>query len=179
MTKYSSRFRAKIVSRYLEGNISYEDLCAEYNISGTWILREWVQRAKVHGIDSIKVKHSRTVYPQDYKLAVVEYVHTHQVSCAQAAARFGISTSQAYSWNRIVREQGVAGLRPKAKGRHPDMSKYKKIKPIKRLKPTQEEKYKQEILELKQQLHEARLDRDLLKALATLTRSSQKHSPRK
>lgn len=149
MTRYSRQFRVKIVSRYLEGNISYADPCEEYHISGTWILRGWVQRAKVHGLDSIKVKRSRTVSSQDCKLAVVEYVRTHQVSCAKTAAHFDISASQAYSWDRTVREQGVTGLRSKVKGRHPDMNKRKKVKPINRLKPTQEEKYKQEILELK------------------------------
>lgn len=59
------------------------------------------------------------------------------------------------------------------------MGKHKPIKPIKKLEPTQEEKYKQEIPELKSKLHEAELDRDILKALATLTKNSPKHSLRK
>jgi transposase len=46
------------------------------------------------------------------------------------------------------------------------------------LEPTQEQQYKQEIMELKHQLHETELDRDILKALATLTKNSTKRSPR-
>ncbi|KRK97051.1 hypothetical protein FD04_GL001911 [Secundilactobacillus odoratitofui DSM 19909 = JCM 15043] len=72
----------------------------------------------------------------------------------------------------------MAGLCVKRKGR-PTMGKHKKTKPIKHLEPTQEEKYKQEILELKSKLHDAELDRDILKALANLTKKSSKHSPRK
>lgn len=132
----------------------------------------------MHGIESLKVKHTKVDYSQTFKIAVVEYVHTHQVSRAQTAAHFGISPSQVNSWDRIVRERGVTGLRAKHKGRLA-MGKHKKIKPTKRLEPTQEEKYKQEILELKSKLHEAELDRDILKALATLMKNSPKRSPRK
>ena len=35
---------------------------------------------------------------------------------------------------------------------------------------TKEEKYKQQITELRRQLHEAELDRDILKTLATITK---------
>jgi transposase len=178
MTKYSSEFKVRFVSRYLEGGISYRDLCAEFGISFTENIRSWVNQARVHGIESLNVKHTKSDYSQAFKISVVEYVHTHQTSRAQTAAHFGISPSQVISWDRIVREQGVAGLRAKRKGR-PAMGKHKKIKPIKRLEPTQEEKYKQEILELKGKLHEAELDRDILKALATLTKNSPKHSLRK
>ncbi|KRK36467.1 helix-turn-helix domain-containing protein [Loigolactobacillus bifermentans] len=178
MTKYSSEFKVRFVSRYLEGGISYRNLCTEFGIPCTGIVKTWVSQAKMHGIESLKVKHTSVDYSQTFKIAVVEYVHTHQVSCAQTAAHFGISPSQVNSWNRIVRERGVTGLRAKHKGR-PAMGKHKKTRPIKRLEPTQEEKYKQEILELKSKLHEAELDRDILKALATLMKNSPKRSPRK
>ena len=178
MTKYSSKFKVTVVTAYLKGGISYKDLCTRFGIPSARTIRDWVKLAQAHGIDSLKVKHTKVEYSQSFKVAVVEYVHTHQISRAQTAAHFGISPSQVTSWVRIVREQGVAGLRAKRKGR-PAMGKHKKVKPIKKLEPTQEEKYKQEILELKSKLHEAELDRDILKALATLTKNSPKHSLRK
>lgn len=106
---------------------------------------------------------------------MVEYVHTHQVSRTQTLTHFGISPSQVTSENRIVREQGVAGLCVKHKVRS-TMVKHKKTKPIKHLESTQEKKYKQEILELKSKLREVELDRDILKELATLTKNLLKHS---
>ncbi|WP_054778171.1 helix-turn-helix domain-containing protein [Lacticaseibacillus saniviri] len=183
MTKYSNEFKSRAVKRYLNGGISLADVCQEFDIPSHRTLQEWVSHAQSHGLESLRVKHSRTNYPQEFKLAVVHYLHTHQTSRAQTAAHFGISSSQVNAWDRIVREQGVVGLRPKPKGRQPsDMAKHKTnkpIKPIKRLEPTQEEKYQQEILELKQKLHKAELDRDILKAYATLTKKPGKTSQHK
>ncbi|KIS02564.1 hypothetical protein WDC_1886 [Paucilactobacillus wasatchensis] len=59
------------------------------------------------------------------------------------------------------------------------MTKHKKTNVQKYLEQTQKEKYKQEILKLKQELHEAELDRDILKTLATLTKNSKKHYPQR
>ncbi|BDZ30466.1 hypothetical protein [Lactiplantibacillus brownii] len=55
------------------------------------------------------------------------------------------------------------------------MSKHKnQNRSPKRLTATKEEKYKQQITELKRQLHDAELDRDILKTLATITRKQPK-----
>lgn len=87
------------------------------------------------------------------------------------------------SWNRVVRNQGVAGLRPKPKGRHTTTAKRRNKKTgtkiFKTIEPTQEEKYQQEILELKTKLHYAEMDRDILKTLAAMTKQSQTHSTQK
>ncbi|KRK85701.1 ISPsy8, transposase OrfA [Lentilactobacillus sunkii DSM 19904] len=171
MTKYSSKFKIKVVSRYFKGDIGYHDLCKQYHTS-YGCARVWVQQAREQGIQSLEVKRSRATYSQSFKLAVIEYVRTHQISRAQAAAHFGISSSQVYAWNQIVDEQGVAGLRSKKRGKQTTNRKYNKS--IKHLQPNQEEKYQQEILELKQRLHKAELDRDILKALATLTKKARK-----
>lgn len=178
MTKYSNELKAKVVSEYLKGGIGYRELSVRYGIPSRANIRTWVNQAMTHGIESLKVKHNKATYSQTFKITVVEYVHTHQVNRVQAAAHFGISPSQVNAWIRIVKDQGVTGLRAQRKGR-PPMGKHKPIKPIKKLEPTQEEKYKQEIPELKSKLHEAELDRDILKALATLTKNSPKHSLRK
>lgn len=178
MTKYSSEFKIKVVSRYLTGDIGYKDLCDLYGIPSLSTARTWVQRARIHGLRSLKVLRTKANYDQNFKMAVIEYRRTNQVSLAQTAAHFGINLSQVSSWNRIFEEQGVAGLRPRQKGR-PRMTKHKMTNVQKHLKPTQEEKYKQEILRLKQELHEAELDRDILKTLAALTKNSKKHYPQK
>ncbi|WP_461215725.1 transposase [Lacticaseibacillus sp. GG6-2] len=178
MTKYSSKFKIEVVSAYLKGGIGYDKLCVRFEIPSTKTIRTWVTQAQAHGIGSLAVKRTKTKYSQAFKITVLEYVHTHKTSEARTAAHFGISPGLVNSWNHIVREQGVVGLRAKRAG-GPSMGKHKKIKSIKRLEPTQEEKYKQEILELKSKLHKAEMDRDILKVLATLTKNSSKHSPRK
>lgn len=178
MTKYSSEFKINVVSRYLTGDISYKDLCALYGISSISTAEKWVQRAGIHGLKSLKVHRTKTNYNQNFKIAVVEYRRTNPVSLSQTAAHFGINLSQVSSWNKIFKEQGVVGLRPRQKGRLP-MTKHKKTNVQKYLEPTQKEKYEQEILKLKQELHEAELDRDILKTLATLTKNSKKHYPQR
>lgn len=137
MTKYSNELKAKVVSEYLKGGIGYRELSVRYGIPSRANIRTWVNQARTHGIESLKVKHNKATYSQTFKITVVEYVHTHQVSRVQAAAHFGISPSQVNSWIRIVKDQGVTGLRAQRKGR-PPMGKHKQIKPIKKLEPTQE-----------------------------------------
>lgn len=172
MTKYSSKFKTRIVHEYLSGGISYKDLQGKYHIGNHASISAWVNQAQQHGMDSLVVKHKRQTYTQDFKLAVVDYIQTNEVSRTQAAAHFGISPSQTNSWMTIYRNQGVVGLRSQPRGRRSTMSKHKSTK--KRLTPSKEEKYKQQITELKHQLHEAELDRDILKVLAAITKKQPK-----
>lgn len=55
MTKCSSQFKAKFVSRYIESGISYKDLCAEFGIPNAGIVKAWVGQAWAHDIDSLKI----------------------------------------------------------------------------------------------------------------------------
>ncbi|MFD1441812.1 helix-turn-helix domain-containing protein [Lacticaseibacillus hegangensis] len=182
MTKYSSNLRAKVVGEYRRGGISMGDLCIKYGIGSHATIQTWLNEAEQHGLSSLRVKHRKTDYSVDTKVAVVEYVQTHETSRRRAAAHFGISPSQVNSWVRIVQKKGVAGLRPKPKGRHTTSKRKNKKngeKIFKTIEPTKEEQYQQEIIELKRKLHEAEMNRDILKVLATMTENSQTHSPRK
>lgn len=94
MTKYSCEFKVKVVSKYLKDSAGYKDLCKEYRIPSISALTHWVQQAKSQGIESLKVKHTKVQYSQTFKMIVIEYVHTHQISRALTTAHFGISASQ-------------------------------------------------------------------------------------
>ena len=59
MTKYNSEFKAKVVNRYLKGDIGYVDLCAKYKIADKWSVMDWDNRAKIHGLGSLKVRHPK------------------------------------------------------------------------------------------------------------------------
>lgn len=175
MTKYSSKFKAKVVQEYLDGGVRYKDLTEKYHIADHSAVSSWVRRVQIHGMTSIKVRHQKRTYSQDYKMSVVDYIQTHEVSRAQTAAYFGISKCQVNHWIAIFRQQGVVGLRDKPCGRRPTMSKHKNLNNTKpQLTATKEEKYKQEITELKQELHDAELDRDILKTLAAITKKQPK-----
>ncbi|MGB2563160.1 transposase, partial [Leuconostoc mesenteroides] len=51
MTKYSTEFKVRFVSRYLKGGISYKDLCAEFGMPFTGVVKAWVGQARAHGIN--------------------------------------------------------------------------------------------------------------------------------
>lgn len=183
MTKYSSAFKAKIVSEYQRGGVSYREICRKYGIPNIAPVERWVHKAENDGLSAIKVKRTHRQFSQTFKLSVLDYVQTNEVSQTQAALHFGVSSCLISSWNRIVHDQGVAGLRPKPKGRHTTTIKRRNKKNgekiFKTIEPTQEEKYQQEILELKTKLHHAEMDRDILKTLAAMTKQSQTHSTQK
>lgn len=180
MTKYSSVFKAKVTKEYCRGGISYYELCKKYDIPSTKTVETWVNRAEQDGLPAIKVKRTHRHFSQAFKLSVLDYVQTNEVSQTQAALHFGISSCLICTWTRIVRSQGVAGLRPKPKGRQTTTTKHNRkkngAKIFKTIEPTERERYQQEILELKTKLHHAEMDRDILKVLATMPKQSQTHS---
>ena len=74
---YSNELKAKVVSEYLKGGIGYRELSVRYGIPSRANIRTWVNQARTHGIESLKVKHNKATYSQTFKITVVEYVHTH------------------------------------------------------------------------------------------------------
>ncbi|AYG37376.1 transposase [Lactiplantibacillus pentosus] len=173
MIKYSSEFKSKVVNEYLDTDISFQALRLKYHIGGHSLVSDWVHSVQRQGLGSLKPKQRIPRHSQDFKLNVVNYIQTNEVSCRQAAQRFGVSRSCAYRWMRIYQEQGVAGLRPTLREGGPTLNKPEN-KPENHLTPTKEEQYQQEISELKHQLFEAKLDRDILKALAAITEKQRK-----
>lgn len=175
MTKYSSSFKIRLVKEYQTGVISIKGLAKKYHIPSDAQLHVWINQAEAHGLNSLKVKQNKYNYSQDFKLGVVNYVKTNEVSRMQTAAHFGISPSQVNSWVRKFQEMGAAGLRDRPRGRPSQLKKAKKKKVIKKLNPTKEEKYKEEIIQLKAQLHDTEMDRDILKVLTALRNNQSKH----
>lgn len=180
MTKYSSGFKAKVVGEYLRGNISSSDVAKKYKIPDSSSVRRWVRLAKEKGVSAIELKHTHRAYTQQFKLTVLDYVQSHEVSREQTAQHFDIDQGMISAWTKVVREQGVVGLRPKHKGRPTTTSKRKNKrngeKIFKTIEPTKEEEYQQEIYGLKAKLRKAEMDRDILKVLAAMTKESQTHS---
>jgi Transposase and inactivated derivatives len=165
MTKYSSEFKVKLVNEYFDGQISILGLAKKYGLPSQSPIYCWVHEAEANGLEYLINKKSHKEYSQDFKLSVIEYYKLHEISRLDTAIYFKISPSQVNSWIYKYDHYGVIGLRRRPRGRRPLMAKKKKKT---RLNSTKEEKYKQEILDLKAKLHDAELDRDILKALKTL-----------
>lgn len=172
MTKYSYQFKLKVVKEYLEGEMSYLDLETKYSVDNSMIL-DWVNHFEMNGATGLKVRRSKSNYTQDFKLSVVDYYQTHDVGVRGVAAHFNISPSQVHNWTYGYRKDGVAGLRTSVRGRKPMTKKSKKRK---KLSPTKEEAYKQEIIDLKKKLYDTEMDREFLKTLKTLREKDHRNS---
>ena len=172
MTKYTYQFKLKLVKEYQEGKLSFKDLSKKYSVHHS-IIQRWVASYDQNGVSSLKVKRSYSNYTQDFKLSVVDYYQTHDVGAGTVANHFNISASQVRNWTYRYRKDGVAGLRTNVRGRE---SMTKKPKKRKKLSPTKEEAYKQEIIDLKEKLYYSEMDREFLKTLKTLRENEYRDS---
>ncbi|KRL65097.1 transposase IS3 IS911 family protein [Companilactobacillus versmoldensis DSM 14857 = KCTC 3814] len=173
MTKYSYRFKLKLVKEYLDGRISYNDLVIKYSMNHASDIKIWVSQFEANGAAGLKVKRSHTKYTQDFKLSVVDYYQTHDVGAVKVAAHFNISPSQVANWTYRYKNDGVVGLRTNVRGRK---SMTKKPKKRKKLSPTKEEAYKQEITDLKKKLYYSEMDHEFLKTLKALRENEHRNS---
>lgn len=72
-------------------------------------LRQWIGLYKVHGPAALIG--SGASYTGEFKVSVVEYMHSNCLSAVSAAAHFGIkSKSSVQKWERIYYEHGPEGL---------------------------------------------------------------------
>lgn len=171
--KYSSSFKVNVVQDYLTGKYSFQVLAQKYQIPDPVEIRRWVTRVKYHGYQSL-IQTGNKTYTLDFKLEVVKYYMEHQVSFNEVAAKYNINHSQAYSWYRIYKNEGIVGLRPKPKGR-PSNHMNKRKKKTKSLTPTKEEQYKQKIAELEAKVAYQNMELDILKKLRALRQPQNKY----
>ena len=171
MTKYSSEFKVQVVQEYLSGRVSYPTLCAKYSIPSMTPIRRWVKQAQANGLESLQRKRTKVAYSLEQKLSVVDYYQTSGEGVASVAAHFGINASQVAVWAKIFKTEGVAGLRPKPRGRRSTV-KHKKTKQVKKLELSEKEAYQQEILKLRGELYHTRMERDFLKKLGAVSKNN-------
>ncbi|WP_230912361.1 helix-turn-helix domain-containing protein [Agrilactobacillus fermenti] len=171
MTKFSSELKFQVVQEYLSGRSSYSELVTKYEIGSVKSVRSWVAQARENGLESLQLKHTKVTYSLEQKLAVVDYYQTSDMGVVGVAAHFGINPSQVCSWARIFKTKGIAGLRPKSRGRRPAM-KHKKAKQTKKLPLSEKETYQQEILKLRDELYHTKMERDFLKKLEAVSKNN-------
>lgn len=132
MAKYSFEFKVKVVNEYLNGEGSYPELCKKYNIPDMKPLRRWVAAYKEFGTDGLIRSRKKRTYTYEFKLHVVELYLTTEMSYQDIALKVGITNPPTIcKWINDYREAGPDALKPKRKGRPPQMSKTDKTKPVK------------------------------------------------
>lgn len=179
MTKYSSILKVEVVQDYQSGAYGYRALVKKYGITLS-VIQRWIYLAQTNGLEFLQVKHSKRTYSLAEKLAVVDYYQTHDEGASKVAARFGINASQVSNWRRIFNEFGAVGLRPKPKGRPVKMTR-KQSKKISKsdITPTEKEALQSEISQLKAELYQTQMERDILKKLGAVLENNKRQTKRK
>jgi transposase len=124
---YSNELKLEIVQRYLKGDISLKDLAEKYHV-GKSDIQKWKAAYIEHGIAGLTTTHG--TYTGDFKVAVVEYMHTTGASMRQTAAHFNIPSMKSVNdWERIYYEEGKEALYEERRGRAHKMGTKKPRKP--------------------------------------------------
>ncbi len=138
MAKYSEEFKMKVVTEYLEGNLSYHSLAKKWNMGSSTPIYEWVKNYEHHGIEGIERRNRKKKYSVQFKLNAIQFMIETGASSVETAVQFKMNHSSIVRrWMREFRSQGKEGLELKGKGR-PSMSK----KPIKQKKQGKQESKK-------------------------------------
>ena len=80
MAKYSTKFKYEIVKRYLDGEGSYESLSKTFNIPDKHQIRVRVNAYQTLGYDGLKRSRNKKQYSTDFKLKVVKFYLTGEMS---------------------------------------------------------------------------------------------------
>ena len=166
MVKYSYEIKKKIVLEYLSGKGGYKYLAKQYGIPDHKTIQRWVSVYKEFGDESLKRSKKKENYSFEFKLHVVELYLTTEVSYRELALTVGITNPCIITkWVNDYRIAGPDALRPKRKGRRPEMAKPKE----KQLPQTEKEKADAEYLrQLEEENLKLRIENAYLKELRRL-----------
>lgn len=173
MTKYSTQFKIKIVQEYLQGEISQYKLCKKYGMADKTIAQHWINLVREHGFESLVIKHTKKRYSVKFKLQVLNYYQTHDLSVEKVAAHFGLNKSLVSLWYGKYQKEGIVGLQPKVKGR--TVKTMKKHTTSNKERVTKDEQYQQEIEKLKAKVAYQKMEIDILKKLHALRQQEGKN----
>ena len=57
------------------------------------IAQHWINLVREHGFESLVIKHTKKRYSVKFKLQVLNYYQTHDLSVEKVAAHFGLNKS--------------------------------------------------------------------------------------
>lgn len=165
MSKYSYEFKKQFVTEYINGEAGYDYLTKKYELASTSTARRWINAYKKFGDAGLMRSRENKKYSFEFKLHVVELYLTTETSYQDLALSVGIKTPGIVTeWVRRYRAAGPDALRPRRKGRRPQVTKPKKEVP-----ETEKEKAEAEYLrQLEEENLRLRIENAYLKELRRL-----------
>ncbi len=114
---YSDRLKLEIVLEYLNGNQGISALSKKYHVSKGDI-QKWRDAYEINGINGILSSNKNNSYSGDFKVMVVEYMHSTGTSIRKTAALFNIpSFTSVARWERQYYEEGKESLYIEKRGK--------------------------------------------------------------
>lgn len=108
MVKYETKFKLKIVERFLAGEGGAKLLARRWSVPEEKI-RTWVSHYRLHGIVGLQPK--RGAYTATFKLQVLSHQDREQLSSRQVAAIYDIrNPNQVVVWRRALDDGGITAL---------------------------------------------------------------------
>ncbi len=115
MSKYSERFKLKVIRQYLSGPAGYKAVAKEHDLSHSMVVR-WVASFQQHGQNGLAKK--SVSYSAQFKLAVLQHMWREGLSYGQTAIHFDIrSQANVGLWERQYHSGGIDALAPRPRGR--------------------------------------------------------------
>jgi transposase len=125
MIKFNYELKLNIVLEYLNGS-GYTTLAYKYGVAKAGTILNWVNMYKAYGLKGLIVRNTNIVYGE-YKLKVLNWMHTYHKSYPETALHFNISAlSTIFTWQRRMETKRLSRLYTK-RGRH-KMPNIKNIK---------------------------------------------------
>ena len=176
MAKYSSTFKLKVVTAYLNSEGGYSSLAKKYGVKDASQVRRWISAFKEFGKDGLCRKRNNTRYTSEFKLAVVESYLTSELSYRQIALQYGLNNPSLIArWKSDFMKYGTNAFVERPKGQTPTMSRTDEKAKITTHTKSRNQKKKKEltpeqarILELEKQLRYAQIENAYLKELRRL-----------
>src|SRR5699024_5565175 len=111
MAKYSYEFKLMIVKEYLEDFLGYGLVANKHRIPSQSPIERWVRAYKEFGEDGLRRKHSKQVYPVQFKSDVLVFMQQTGASYQDTAIAFKMNnTSVIANWYRLFMNEGIEGL---------------------------------------------------------------------
>src|SRR5690625_4124390 len=91
MSIYDFEFKLKVVKDYLKGNLGYRLLAKKYGMPSKSPIVNWVRFYKEFGDEGLHRKHSKKVYPVQFKLDVLNFKKQDRKSTRLNSSHVAIS----------------------------------------------------------------------------------------
>lgn len=164
MKRFTFEEKRDAVHLYLTNRYSFRGIAELIGVDHKSVMK-WVKLYQYHGEESLRKSHC-TIYSNEFKLDVLEYLHKTGASLLQAAAKFNIPSPQTVLRWKNKNEQGLLGADNQKLRERQNMPKNKQTHTEESLKKLQDE------------LEQLRMENEFLKKLNALVQKKEK-SPKK